>query len=241
MKAVEVEIDGKSERLVLVRNPWGNSEWTGPWSDGSKEWTAEIMIKLGHRFGNDGMFYMTCGSRSFSFQSEETLTQITDKDLLRKFELFDRTRLIGPEWHCAQCWTNFVVSRQTRFHDTKFSFTVDKDDTVAISLSQLDDRFIRGLEGPYRVTIEFRLEKDGEGELLAKSSSSIYTSRSVNAELFLPAGSYSLYVKIRAFKNTGQDDVRTAAKKYLKENTVKLIQIAKKYNFAHVSRSNALG
>lgn len=64
MKAVELDIDGKPERLVLVRNPWGNSEWTGAWSDGSKEWTAELMIKLGHKFGNDGMFYMTCTNRS---------------------------------------------------------------------------------------------------------------------------------------------------------------------------------
>lgn len=116
---------------------------------------------------------------------------------------------------------------------------MDKDDTVAISLSQLDDRYIRGLEGPYTFTIEFRLEKetekDGKVELMARSSTSICTSRSVNAELKLEAGSYSLYVKVRASKHTGQDDIRTAAKKYLKENTFKLIQIAKKYNFAHVS------
>lgn len=50
MKAVEV--DGK--RLCLLRNPWGEGEWTGPWSDGSKEWTPEWMQKLNHRFGDDG-------------------------------------------------------------------------------------------------------------------------------------------------------------------------------------------
>jgi hypothetical protein len=37
MKAVE--IDG--QRLLLLRNPWGKDEWTGPWSDGSSQWTAE--------------------------------------------------------------------------------------------------------------------------------------------------------------------------------------------------------
>ena len=39
------------------------SEWTGRWSDGSKEWTQEwleILPKLGHTFGDDGQFVMEC-------------------------------------------------------------------------------------------------------------------------------------------------------------------------------------
>jgi hypothetical protein len=159
-----------------------------------------------------------------------------DDELLRKFELWDRTRLIGPDWQCAQCWTNLIVPRQVRFHDTKFSFTMDKDDTVVISLSQLDDRYIRGLEGDYKFTLQFRLEKDGEGEILARSSTSFCTSRSVNAEIDLTQGTYSLYIKIRSSKNPARNDIRIAAKKFLKEDTSKLIQIAKKYNFAHMKK-----
>lgn len=59
LRAVEFE----GQRFVVIRNPWGNSEWTGPWSDGSKEWTPETMplLKaLGHSFGNDGQFIMEC-------------------------------------------------------------------------------------------------------------------------------------------------------------------------------------
>ena len=56
-----VECNGK--RFVVVRNPWGKSEWTGRWSDGSKEWTQEWLehlSTLGHQFGDDGQFVMEC-------------------------------------------------------------------------------------------------------------------------------------------------------------------------------------
>ena len=48
---------------MVIRNPWGFREWTGPWSDGSKEWQGEwleILPELGHVFGDDGQFVMEC-------------------------------------------------------------------------------------------------------------------------------------------------------------------------------------
>lgn len=39
---------------MKIRNPWGESEWTGHWSDGSKEWDDEwldALKMLGHTFG----------------------------------------------------------------------------------------------------------------------------------------------------------------------------------------------
>ncbi len=45
-------------RLLKLRNPWGNNEWSGDWSDNSKKWTPELMKKLNFKSGNDGTFYM---------------------------------------------------------------------------------------------------------------------------------------------------------------------------------------
>lgn len=58
-------VESKGKRFVVVRNPWGKTEWTGPWSDGSKEWTKEwleVLDELGHVFGDDGQFVMECES-----------------------------------------------------------------------------------------------------------------------------------------------------------------------------------
>jgi hypothetical protein len=83
------EIDG--QRLLKLRNPWGRTEWTGRWSDGSEEWTAQWMQKLNHKFGDDGVFWISYG------------------DLLRHYQHFDRTRLFGPEWTVSQQWTSVNV------------------------------------------------------------------------------------------------------------------------------------
>ena len=31
---------GEKLRLLRLRNPWGNKEWLGPWSDHSSTWTT---------------------------------------------------------------------------------------------------------------------------------------------------------------------------------------------------------
>ncbi|CAI4215029.1 unnamed protein product, partial [Parascedosporium putredinis] len=129
-----VEIDGK--RLVLLKNPWGKGEWKGPWSDGSKEWTAEWLQRLDHKFGDDGAFW------------------ISYSDLLRKYQAFDRTRLFGDDWRVASIWTTLAVPWKQDYHDTHFGFTLSTGGDVVIVLSQLDDRYFRGLQGDYTVMVK---------------------------------------------------------------------------------------
>ena len=49
--------------LIRIRNPWGNeTEWNGPWSDGSAEWRYvpdEEKEAIGLNFDTDGEFYMS--------------------------------------------------------------------------------------------------------------------------------------------------------------------------------------
>nr|XP_033499272.1 calpain-3 isoform X1 [Epinephelus lanceolatus] len=49
-------------RLVRLRNPWGQVEWNGPWSDNSKEWVTLSKAekeKLQHQSAEDGEFWMS--------------------------------------------------------------------------------------------------------------------------------------------------------------------------------------
>uniref|UniRef100_A0A8C9WEF7 Calpain 8 n=1 Tax=Scleropages formosus TaxID=113540 RepID=A0A8C9WEF7_SCLFO len=58
--AEEVHYQGSTVELVRLRNPWGEVEWTGPWSDSSEEWNRilpEEKAKLANA-AEDGEFWM---------------------------------------------------------------------------------------------------------------------------------------------------------------------------------------
>jgi hypothetical protein len=206
------EIDG--QRLLKLRNPWGRTEWTGRWSDGSEEWTPEWMQKLNHRFGDDGVFW------------------ISYKDLLRHYQHFDRTRLFGPEWTVSQQWTSVNVPWSVDYLDTKFKIRLSRPSPVVIVLQQLDDRYFQGLEGQYEFSLQFRLHKDDEEDYIVRSNGAYYMKRSVSTELDLEAGNYTVLLKVKATRlpNPRPEDVIRATCTRRRE---KLLSIGLSYDLAH--------
>lgn len=211
LKAREVD----DVRLVLLKNPWGKHEWKGAWSDGSKEWTAEWLQKLEHKFGDDGSFW------------------ISYDDLLKKYQAFDRTRLFGPEWKVASIWTTLNVSWTLDYHDTKFALSLARPGPVVLVCSQLDERYFKGLEGQYRFELSFRLHKAGEEDYVVRSQSYYRMNRSVNVELDLEAGEYVVVVKIDAQRNEAIMPVEEVVRAYAKERREKLLRIGLAYDLAH--------
>ncbi|XP_053189386.1 calpain-2 catalytic subunit-like [Scomber japonicus] len=68
--AQKVHFQDEVVQLVRIRNPWGQVEWTGPWSDGSNEWkyvSGDEKSKLNH-VAEDGEFWMSYSdfTRQFS-------------------------------------------------------------------------------------------------------------------------------------------------------------------------------
>uniref|UniRef100_A0A1A8MGP2 calpain-2 n=1 Tax=Nothobranchius pienaari TaxID=704102 RepID=A0A1A8MGP2_9TELE len=79
--AVEVNYRGRQEKLVRMRNPWGQVEWTGAWSDGSSEWNY-VTGDCPHANAEDGEFWMSFNEflRNYSRVEVCTLTPDTIED-----------------------------------------------------------------------------------------------------------------------------------------------------------------
>ncbi|KAJ2935083.1 hypothetical protein H1R20_g2057, partial [Candolleomyces eurysporus] len=176
------EINGK--RFVVLRNPWGKSEWTGPWGDGSKEWTPEwlkILPQLNHSFGDDGQFVMEY------------------KDFLRNFTEIDRVLLFNESWTVASSWLTVPVvpiPSAPSYGMLSFAVTIPKKAKSIIVLAKMNNRAFRSLAEKFTFTFEFSVVKVGESVPLVTSTADTPWSRSGNLDLELEAGDYMVYVKI---------------------------------------------
>ncbi|KAJ7821376.1 hypothetical protein B0H14DRAFT_2831437 [Mycena olivaceomarginata] len=183
LRAVEV----KGKRFLVVRNPWGQSEWTGPWADGSKQWTPEwlaVLPELGHTFGDDGQFVMECTSTPFfCWVMSSQWLEVT-------------TRALPAAWS---------------FGDVSFTISMAKPSFTMIVLSQLDTRYFRDISGRSRWSLDFVVYKQGEMEAIAESLHARYFSRSVNLEIPLEAGEYVVHVRIDRENYREKDYFETAS------------------------------
>ncbi|ERF71854.1 hypothetical protein EPUS_01769 [Endocarpon pusillum Z07020] len=215
MDAVEHTIDGITYRLVKVRNPWGNTGWSGAWSDGSAEWTPQWMERLNHKFGDDGIFWMSY------------------EDLLRKYQRLDRTRIFGPDWRITQQFTSLHVPWSADYHQTRFSVNVTRTTPVVIVLSQLDKTYFAGLQGQYNFKLQFRVQRVGDEEdYIVRSNVDYYMTRSVSTDITLEAGSYFVLMKVTATRVGGptMDEIISAHAEHMRD---KLIQVGLSYDIAH--------
>lgn len=205
-------------KLLKLRNPWGEVEWEGDWSDGSKKWTPELMIKLQHTFGDDGVFW------------------ISYKDFLKHFHHINRVRLFTKEWKVAQQWTCVNVPWTVDYLDTKFEITLAERGPLVIVLSQPDPRYFDGLVGRFVYSLHFRVYKEGCKHYLIRSmhnsgNGAIFT-RSVSAELDdVEPGKYSVIFKVTAVRTTSPTAAE-AINKYALDRKEKLLDVGRRFDYA---------
>ena len=55
----EVTTNSGKVKLVHLRNPWGNGEWSGDWCDSSRKWTPALKAECEVEKTDDGSFWMS--------------------------------------------------------------------------------------------------------------------------------------------------------------------------------------
>ncbi|CAK7224901.1 hypothetical protein SCUCBS95973_005676 [Sporothrix curviconia] len=221
--------DKERVRLVKIRNPWGQrnentgfGEWHGPWSDGSKEWTPYWLQTLNHAFGDNGVFWM-------SFQ-----------DMLDTFGFLHRTRLFDAQWTVVQQWASVGVAWVPGYLGTRFVIDVKVPGLLVVVLSQLDDRYFRGLRGQYTFTLHFVLravsDEGGEDDeiLSIVHAPNANEVRSVSCEVTLPAaGRYEVLPQVTAQRHRRRLTEAAVVRETIETNPEKLRQIGQQYDTAH--------
>ncbi|XP_077989638.1 calpain-9-like [Glandiceps talaboti] len=203
--------------LVRIRNPWGQKEWNGAWSDGSREWryiSDEEKQKLELTVDDDGEFWMSYRDFAKEFQRLEIVNLTPD-------ELSDGIK--GKKWNatnensrwlrgstaggCRNFINTFATNPQFRIELTEEDDD-DPDDedegcSVIVALMQKDRRRQKAL-GKVMLTMGFSIYKvdDGSPNILPKDyfmyhastarSATFVNAREVSGRFRLPKGNYAV-------------------------------------------------
>uniref|UniRef100_A0A8C1M018 Calpain-1 catalytic subunit n=1 Tax=Cyprinus carpio TaxID=7962 RepID=A0A8C1M018_CYPCA len=209
----EVEYRGKPTKLLHIRNPWGEVEWTGPWSDESREWCEidpSVKSRL-HSCQEDGEFWM-----SFSdFMREFSRLEICNltPDALQSSKVKKWITAVYPgEWRrgstaggCRNYPATFWINPQFKIVLQEPDTESQEDCTFLVALMQKNRRKLRR-EGKDMETIGFAIYEVPEeylgrvGVHLRRDFFLTHTSsarselfinlREVSSRFCLPAGEY---------------------------------------------------
>ncbi|KAJ3454329.1 hypothetical protein MRS44_018223 [Fusarium solani] len=211
------------ERLVKLRDPRGKvgeGTWKGSWSDGSKEWTIQVLEELGHTPGSDSVFWMSY---------EDFMKTFTHLDCMRRFR--------GLDWRCCQRWIAVDIPWKEEYYK-RFQFKLTKNSPLFLVLSQLDRRYYAGLWGQYSFHLNFRLHKEDSPDAedyIARPHGHYVMHRSVSVELpELPAGNYVVHLKVTAKRDINVCSVEEVVKRecHNRDQNKKLVQVGHSHDLA---------
>ena len=116
ISCMELEVDASTTvRLVKVRNPWGEEQYAGKWSDDSSEWTPELRQRVHDELGdalepsNEGIFFMDIGSYISNFQLSVINQDTSNWDLDYFLMLNDQTSDFVSDSYCDGCTKHSIT------------------------------------------------------------------------------------------------------------------------------------
>ncbi|XP_041838766.1 calpain-9 isoform X2 [Melanotaenia boesemani] len=204
----EVNFRGQTIKLIRIRNPWGQVEWNGPWSDNSREWDYIDKSEKNRilQISDDGEFWMEFEDFKRNYDKVEicnlTPDSLTD-DTKHRWEV----KMLEGNWirgSTAGGCRNYI---DTFWTNPQFKLELqDADDdnacSVVVALMQKNRRKLRK-EGLDLETIGFALyEAPDDDDHLGKDffryhpskarSRTYINMREVTERFALPPGKYLL-------------------------------------------------
>uniref|UniRef100_A0A672LPZ7 Calpain-1 catalytic subunit n=1 Tax=Sinocyclocheilus grahami TaxID=75366 RepID=A0A672LPZ7_SINGR len=210
----EVVYRGNMTKLVRIRNPWGEVEWTGAWSDDSREWDnvdRSVRGRLQNR-SEDGEFWMSFSDFLREFSRLEICNLTADALQAGQVKKWS-TSLYQGEWRrgstaggCRNFPATFWINPQFKVTLKHPDSPGQSDCSFLVALMQKDRRKKRR-EGQDMETIGFAIYEVRENHLgtlsgvhlkrdffLTNASSArselFINLREVSSRFQLPAGEY---------------------------------------------------
>uniref|UniRef100_A0A3Q2VUQ2 Calpain-1 catalytic subunit n=1 Tax=Haplochromis burtoni TaxID=8153 RepID=A0A3Q2VUQ2_HAPBU len=205
----EVSYRGNMTKLVRIRNPWGEVEWTGAWSDDAREWDSidpSARSRLQNR-SEDGEFWMSYTDFLREFSRLEICNLTADalqNSQMKKWS----SSLFQGEWRrgstaggCRNYPASFWLNPQFKIMLQNPDMQGNPDCSFVVALMQKDRRKKRQ-EGQDMETIGFALYefKGSSGVHLKRDfflshassarSETFINLREVSSRLKLPKGEY---------------------------------------------------
>jgi len=116
-------------KLLNIRNPWGQFEWNGAWSDNSSDWTEEMKEAFEPVLdANDGSFWMSLEDFMMKFEAVN----------LCRIENFEEVRLRGKFIKAKSRKNNqeLVLSKFV------YTFEIEEENDITIGIHQEDERIV---------------------------------------------------------------------------------------------------
>uniref|UniRef100_A0A8C7DDT0 Calpain-1 catalytic subunit n=1 Tax=Oncorhynchus kisutch TaxID=8019 RepID=A0A8C7DDT0_ONCKI len=200
---------GNMTKLVRIRNPWGEIEWTGAWSDNSREWESvdrSVRGRLQNR-SEDGEFWMSFSDFLREFTRLE-ICNLTADALEANQQKKWSSAVYQGEWRrgstaggCRNFPATFWINPQFKI-DLQHPDTAGQSDCSFLVALMQKDRRKKRKEGKDMETIGFAIyEYVGRSGIHLKRDFFLTHGSSARSELFinlrevssrfqLPAGEY---------------------------------------------------
>ncbi|XP_043975398.1 calpain-5-like isoform X1 [Gambusia affinis] len=158
----------KSDKLGMIRmrNPWGQREWNGPWSDSSEEWkrvSKSERERMGLTVQDDGEFWMSFDDFLANF-TDLILCRLINTSYLSLHKTWEEAVLRGSWRHhddplrnrAGGCSNNKLSFLQ----NPQYGFDVKKPrDEILICLQQKDRKTAQREERGENLPIGFEIQK----------------------------------------------------------------------------------